>query len=396
MGRRLKKLEKLKKTFNRFNPWQDGLKTSVLCIFAAEKPLLCIRHQKQKIMQKIKTALLSYGMSGKVFHAPFLDLHPGFELLGSWERTKKLIQLDYSGVTSYPSLEAVLDSDAELIVVNTPVGTHFEYAKKVLLAGKHAIVEKAFTTTVAEAQELTDLAKSKGLKLAVFQNRRWDSDFKTVKKILDETILGEIVEAEFHFDRYNPLLSPKIHKETANDGAGILKDLGPHLIDQALCLFGMPKSVFADIRITRKNSIVDDYIDILLFYSDKRVRLKAGFFVREPNPSFVLHGKKGSFLKPRGDVQEDELKLGKKPNTTTWGTEPKDKEGILHTEINNTIIREKIPTLQGNYYDYFDGVYQAITQDVPEPVTAQEGTNVMQIIEAAIQSNAEQKVITLG
>jgi predicted dehydrogenase len=350
-------------------------------------------HQKQKIMQQIKTALLSYGMSGKVFHAPFLDLHPGFELLGSWERTKKLIQLDYSGVTSYPSLEAVLESDAELIVVNTPVGTHFEYAKKVLLAGKHAIVEKAFTTTVAEAQELTNLAKAKELKLAVFQNRRWDSDFKTVKKILDESVLGEIVEAEFHFDRYNPLLSPKIHKETANDGAGILKDLGPHLIDQALCLFGMPKGVFADIRITREHSIVDDYIDILLLYSNKRVRLKAGFFVREPNPSFVLHGKKGSFLKPRGDVQEDELKLGKKPNTTTWGTEPKDKEGILHTEINNTIIREKIPTLQGNYYDYFDGVYQAITQDIPEPVTAQEGTNVMQIIEAAIQSNAEQKVI---
>lgn len=349
-----------------------------------------------KIMQKIKTALLSYGMSGKVFHAPFLALHPGFELLGSWERTKKLIQEEYPSVTSYPSLEAVLESDAELIIVNTPVGTHFEYAKKVLLAGKHAVVEKAFTTTVAEAQELTDLAKNKGLKLAVFQNRRWDSDFKTVQKITTDNMLGEIVEAEFHFDRYNPILSPKIHKETANAGAGILKDLGPHLVDQALCLFGMPKGVFADIRITREHSIVDDYIDILLYYADKRVRLKAGFFVREANPAFVLHGKKGSFLKPRGDVQEDELKLGEKPNLTTWGTEPKDKEGLLHTEKKGTIIREKIPTLQGNYYDYFDGVYQAITQNLPEPVTAQEGTNVMQIIEAASQSSAQQKVITIG
>jgi predicted dehydrogenase len=346
-------------------------------------------------MQKIKTALLSYGMSGKVFHAPFLDLHPGFELLGAWERSKKLIQKEYPNGRSYPSLESVLDSDATLIVVNTPVGTHFDYAKQVLLAGKHALVEKAFTTTLAEAQELSDLAKAKGLKLAVFQNRRWDSDFKTVQKILADNVLGEIVEAEFHFDRYNPILSPKIHKETANDGAGILKDLGPHLIDQALCLFGMPQSVFADIRITREQSIVDDYIDILLYYPDKRVRLKAGFFVREANPSFVLHGKKGSFLKPRGDVQEDELKLGKKPNLTTWGTEPKDKEGLLHTEINGKVIREKIPTIQGNYYAYFDGLYQAITKNQLEPVTAEEGANVMRIIEAAIQSNAQQKGIVL-
>lgn len=347
-------------------------------------------------MQKIKTALLSYGMSGKVFHAPFLRLHPGFELLGSWERSKKLIQKDYPTVTSYPNMEAVLESDAELIVVNTPVETHFDYAKKVLLSGKHALVEKAFTTTVAEAQELMELAKAKGLKLAVFQNRRWDSDFKTVQKILANTVLGDIVEAEFHFDRYNPVLSPKIHKETANPGAGILKDLGPHLIDQALCLFGMPNSVFADIRVTREHSVVDDYIDIMLYYTDKRVRLKAGFFVREANPAFVLHGKKGSFLKPRGDVQEDDLKLGKIPNLTTWGTEPKEKEGVVHTEINGAIIREKIPTLQGNYYGYFDGLYHSILENNPEPVTAQDGANVMQIIEAAIESNAQQKVITIG
>ncbi len=132
-------------------------------------------------MQKIKVALLSYGMSGKVFHAPFLEFHPGFELFGSWERSKKLIQLDYPELKSYPTLEAILEDDIDLIVVNTPVGTHFEYAKKVLLAGKHAIVEKAFTTTVAEARELATLAKEKGLKLSVFQNRRWDSDLKTVQ-----------------------------------------------------------------------------------------------------------------------------------------------------------------------------------------------------------------------
>lgn len=346
-------------------------------------------------MQKIKTALLSYGMSGKVFHAPFLNIHPGFELLGSWERSKKLNQEDYPEVKSYPSLEDLLADDVDLVIVNTPVGTHYEYAKKVLLAGKHAVVEKAFTTTVAEAQELNKIAKEKGVKLAVFQNRRWDSDFKTVQKVIEDGVLGDLVEAEFHFDRYNPLLSPKAHKETANDGAGILKDLGPHLIDQAVCLFGSPKSVFADIRITRENSLVDDWIDLQLIYENFRVRLKAGFFVREANPAFTVHGKKGSFLKPRGDVQEDKLKEGEKPNLESWGTESEDLQGLLHTEIDGKTIREKIPTLQGNYFSFFDGVFNSITNDVAEPVTAEAGVKVMQVIEAAIASNTQRKVIDL-
>jgi predicted dehydrogenase len=346
-------------------------------------------------MQKIKTALLSYGMSGKVFHAPFLNFHPGFELLGAWERSKKLIHQDFPEVKSYATIEDVLNDEVDLVIVNTPVETHYEYAKKVLFAGKHTIVEKAFTTTVAQAQELAAIAKEKGVKLAVFQNRRWDSDFKTVQKIISDKLLGEIVEAEFHFDRYNPLLSPKQHKETASSGAGILKDLGPHLIDQALCLFGLPIAVFADIRITREHSLVDDYLDILLYYSNFRVRLKAGFFVREAIPSYVIHGKKGSFLKPRGDVQEDDLKLGKKPNLDAWGTESSEKKGVLHTEINGKIAKEYIPTLQGNYFDFFNGVYHSIIYDTVEPVTAQDGLNVMQIIEAAILSSERMTVIHL-
>ena len=226
-------------------------------------------------MQKIKTALLSYGMSGKVFHAPFVNFHSGLELIGSWERSKKLIQQDFPEVKSYATIDELLEDTVDLVIVNTPVETHYEYAKQVLLAGKHAIVEKAFTTTVAQAQELAAIAKEKGVKLAVFQNRRWDSDFKIVKKVLDENLLGDLVEAEIHFDRYNPILSPKIHKETSNAGAGILKDLGPHIIDQALFLFGLPNGVFADIRVTRKNSVVDDCIDLLLIYEDFSVRIKA-------------------------------------------------------------------------------------------------------------------------
>lgn len=346
-------------------------------------------------MQKIKTALLSFGMSGKVFHAPFLSFHPGFELVGSWERSQKKIQEDYPDAKSYSSFEALLEDDIDLVIVNTPVETHFEYAKKALLAGKHIVVEKAFTTTAAEAAELNILAKAKGLKLAVFQNRRWDSDFKTVKSIYSQGILGDIVEAEFHFDRYNPKLSPKPHKESFNPGAGILKDLGPHLIDQAVHLFGFPNAVFADIRITRDNSAVDDYIDILLYYSSLRVRLKSGFFVREAIPSYVLHGKKGSFLKSRGDVQEDDLKAGKKPDLIHWGKELTAQEGILNTEKDGAIIYEKVPTLSGNYYDFFDDLYHAIVYGKTEPVTATEGAKVMRIIEAAIQSSSEKRVVSL-
>lgn len=345
-------------------------------------------------MTVLKTVLLSFGMSGRVFHAPFISMHPGFCLMGAWERSRKSIQDFYPGVTSYPALEDVLKDDAvDLIIVNTPTYTHFDYAKKALLANKHVIVEKAFTTTVAEAIELKELAAKQNKKIAVFQNRRWDSDFKTIQQILKEGLLGDINEAEIHFDRYNLSLSPKQHKELAGPGAGILKDLGPHIIDQALCLFGTPQSVFADIRITRADSQVDDWFDIILFYPTFRVRLKAGFIVREPLPAYSFHGTKGSFLKSRADVQEANLNAGIKPDVNTWGTEPEEMQGILHAEVNGEIIRKKITSLPGNYYDFFDGVYTAITQNSQMPVSADDGINVMKIIELAILSNAQKSVV---
>ena len=166
-------------------------------------------------MPPIKTALLSFGMSGKLFHAPFIHIHPGFELLGAWERSIKIIGEFYPGVKSYPTLESILEDDTiDLVVVNTPTATHFEYAKKSLLAGKHVVVEKAFTTTVAEAIELKELAEKLNKKISVYQNRRYDSDFKTVKKIISEGWLGEIVEAEIHYDRYKPLLNPKLRLQS--------------------------------------------------------------------------------------------------------------------------------------------------------------------------------------
>jgi scyllo-inositol 2-dehydrogenase (NADP+) len=347
-------------------------------------------------MQIIHTALLSFGMSGRVFHAPFIQLHPGFKLVGAWERTKKNIGDHYPSTKSYASLEEVLaDPVIDLVIVNTPTYTHYEYAKKTLMAGKHAVVEKAFTATVAEALELMELSQSQGKKISVFQNRRWDSDFKTVQQIIHHGFLGEIVEATFSYDRYNPALSPKEHKEKPSAGAGILKDLGPHLIDQALVLFGMPRSVFADIRITRKHSQVDDYFQLLLYYPTHRVRLHSGYFFREPGPSFIVHGTKGSFLKTRADVQEARLQAGQKPSTGEWGLEPESEQGLLHTEKDGKVVREKVKSLPGNYLTYYEGVYQAITENQPMPVDANDGINVMRIIEAAIKSNLEQRVILL-
>jgi scyllo-inositol 2-dehydrogenase (NADP+) len=345
-------------------------------------------------MAGIKTALCSFGMSGWVFHAPFIHVHTGFELYAVFERTKSLAEKKYPGIKTYRTLEAMLADDAiELVIVNTPNYTHFEYAKLVLQAGKHVVIEKPFTNTVAEAKELITLAEKQYRKLSVYQNRRWDSDFKTVQKIVQQKLLGEIVEAEIHFDRYNETLSKKQHKETPGPGAGILPDLGPHVIDQALQLFGMPKAIFADATNLRTISLVEDYFELILFYNGLRVRLKAGQLVRETLPAYIIHGTTGSFIKPRADVQERELQKEKSPADADWGTEPAEGKGLLHTTIDGKMIREFIPSEKGNYMSYYDGMYDAIRNNKAVPVTAAEGLNVIMLIEAAFTSVAEKRIV---
>lgn len=347
-------------------------------------------------MQKIKTAICSYGMSGKLFHAPFLSVHQGFELYGVWERSVKEAAKKYTTIKSFDTYEAMLDDESiELVVVNTPNYTHFDFAKKALLAGKHVVVEKPFCITEAECEALIQLAEQKNKLLSVYQNRRYDSDYKVIKKVVDENLLGNIVEAEFHFDRYRPELSPKPHKESSMPGAGLLYDLGAHLIDQSLGLFGMPQALFADVAAMRKAAVVDDYFELLLFYPTKRVRVKASNLVREAQPAYVLHGTKGSFIKARSDVQEKALLDGMAPNSKDWGKEPENERGLLHTEKDGAIIKELLPAVNGNYMEYYEGIYQSLSNNVNLPVTAQEGKRVIQIIEKAIESNREQKVVAI-
>lgn len=347
-------------------------------------------------MSNINTALCSFGMSGWVFHAPFITNTPGFNFYGVWERTKNLAQEKYPGVKTFRSLEELLaDRNIELVIVNTPSVTHYDYAMQVIQAGKHLIVEKPFTATVLQAEELIAAAKEKNVKLSVYHNRRYDSDYRTIKKILNEGLLGKIIEAEIHYDRYVPELSYKIHKETPTPGVGALYDLGSHLIDQALQLFGMPVALFADITINRPGSKVDDYFDVKLFYPDHRVILKSSYYVREALPGYQLHGTLGSFIKHKTDVQETDLQANKKPGGENWGVEPENQKGLLHTEKDGKVIKEFITSLKGNYGDYYQAVYNAIRNNAPVPVKGEEAMNVIKIIETAIKSNKEKHVIEL-
>ena len=335
-------------------------------------------------------------MSGWVFHAPFITTNPDFKLYGVWERTKNLAQEKYPWIKTFRSLEELLaDENVELVVVNTPSVTHYGYAKKSILAGKHVIAEKPFTATVAQADELNALAKKKNVLLSVYQNRRYDSDYKTVKKVLDANLLGEIIDAEIRYDRYVPDLSYKVHKETPTPAVGCLYDLGSHLIDQALQFFGMPVALFADMAINRPDSKVDDYFDVKLFYPSHRVSLKSSYYVREAMPGYQIHGRLGSFIKHKTDVQETDLQLHKTPGGDTWGVEPESQKGLLHTVRNETVVKEYLPSERGNYGEYYDGIYRAIRFHEKPPVTAEDGRNIIAVIEAAIKSNKEKKVIEL-
>lgn len=342
----------------------------------------------------INTALLSFGSSGRVFHAPLLQAHPGFRLSGCWERSTKVLNRFYPSATSYDTLEQVLtDPSIDLVIVNTPTATHYEYTRKALEHGKHAVTEKAFTTTAEEAMTLHELAQEKQRRLAVFQNRRWDSDFQSVFRVLQQGRVGDVVEAILAFARYRPELSPKKHKEEPGPGAGIIKDLGAHVIDQALLLFGMPDAVFADIGVTREGSKVDDYFDILLVYSDKRVHAKGGYFYKQPTPEYAIFGKRGSFLKTRSDVQEAQLRAGMTPDDDDYGIEPDSAAGRLCVDDAGHTVEQEIISPRGNYLKFYDGLYESLVRDRNEPVTTVEGIHVMQIIDAAFESHRQGRLV---
>lgn len=349
-------------------------------------------------MQLVKVGLCAFGMSGKVFHAPFLNEHPGFFMSAVVERTKEDSKEKYPEAVIYRSVEDMLQqSDIEVVVVNTPVQTHFEYAKMALEAGKNVIVEKPFTVNAKEAEELVQLAEDKGLFLSVYQNRRFDRDFLQVQKILNDKKIGEIKEAEIRFDRFRTEPSGKQHKENPKqEGAGSLHDLGAHLVDQAVQLFGFPEKLFADVFSMKGSNFANDYFEIILFYkNDLRVRLKSSVFSKEAHYAYTIHGNKGSFLQERSDNQENELVSGAIPVFGEDWVKPLDSsDGILnYLNENSETERMLISSEPGNYMNYYHAIYEHIVFGYPLPSPGKEVILNMKIVDAALESAKEGKII---
>ena len=344
----------------------------------------------------INVALASYGMSGEIFHAPLIAAHPHFQLKTVVERHREKSKEKYPEVSVVKNYEALLnDAAIDLIVVNTPNALHFEMCKQALEAGKHLIVEKPFTNTTEEAEQLIQLAKEKNLVLTVFQNRRWDSDFLTVQKVVKSGLLGDMVEFEAHYDRFRNYVEADTWKEETGPGSGILYNLGSHMIDQALVLFGMPKNITATLGVQRKGGQVQDYYHLILGYDAVQVILKSSYLVREHGPRYILHGHQGSFLKYGLDPQEDALKAGAVPGSKGWGLEPESQWGMINTEVKGLHITGEIETEAGNYLLFYDNVYEAIREQKPLAVKPEQARDVIRVIEGAMESSKSGKTIAL-
>ena len=340
----------------------------------------------------ISTAVISYGISARTFHLPFLQTHGGYSIDMILERNGNSCLAKYPHAKLVKTLDEVLaDPGIELVVICSPNTTHFPYAKAALLAGKHVVVEKPFTNTSEEAMELMQLSKETGKICSVYQNRRYVGHFLTMKKIIEEGMIGEPREFFAHYDRYRP--DPRTYglwREEALPGSGIFYDLGPHLIDQSLVLFGKPDAILADIRCMKPYSKVDDYFDVKLFYKNLIVTLHASMLVREMGPRYMIHGTKGSFVKYGDDPQEELLKAGQLPVGKEWGKEVPSLYGLLHTEMEGKIIREPYPTLQGSYASYYANLYKSIKKGASLQETPEDGYWVIRLIELAFESSKRQ------
>lgn len=352
-------------------------------------------------MQLVKVGLCAFGMSGKVFHAPFLKEHPGFLMSAIVERSKEESKDKYSDATIYRSVDDMLkNADLDVVVVNTPVQTHFEFAKMALEAGKNVIVEKPFTVTVSEAEELVKLAEDKNLFLSVYQNRRFDRDYLQVQKIIAEGKLGTVKEVEIRFDRFRTEASGKEHKENPEQsGSGSVHDLGSHLVDQAVQLFGFPEKLFADVFSMKGEEFANDYFEILLYYkNDLRLRLKSSVFTKEDHYAYKIHGDKGSFLQERTDDQENQLAAGTVPvYGKEWMQPLKESDGILnYIDENSESKRITTSSQPGNYMNYYQQIYEHIVFGYALPSLGNEVVQNMKIIEAALESSKKGKVLDLN
>ncbi len=340
----------------------------------------------------IRTALSSFGMSGAVFHAPFLLAHPGFDIVKVLERSKNLSSEQLPKSTIVRSYDAILkDKTIDLVVINTPNYMHFDMARMALQHGKHVLIEKPITPTAKEAIQLTQLGQKNGLVVATYHNRRFDSGYKTLQAIIKNQELGAISSFESRFDRYRPTIGPKKWKEAPHPGAGILYDLGAHLIDEALSLFGTPDKIKATLEIQRKEGTVIDFFKLILIYPNMQATLSAGMLEKDPTPRYFIKGDKANFKKFGNDVQEAQLIEKASPLKDNWGEEHPKDWGLLF----NDKAERKVRSQAGNYMDYFNNLFNAIVLKEPLVITTTDAINVIKVIESAIESNKLKTTISV-
>lgn len=336
----------------------------------------------------INTGIIGFGLSGRVFHLPFLHLNPGFRIRKIVERNSddsKTFYPDVVVVRNYTDL--LNDPEIDLIVICTPNHLHYRMAKDCLKAGKHVVVEKPFTLNTIEADDLIRISEEADLRIFVYHNRRWDGDFLTIRKLLKSGALGDLNEYEAHFDRYRPEIPNHSWREEKNNGGGVLFDLGSHLIDQALVLFGLPGELEAEIEMQRNGSKVDDYFRIVLFYENFRVILTSGMLVSEPGPRYILHGVLGSFIKYGIDPQENDLRQGLAPESENWGTESPDKWGLITIDYLDLNVHGSIESEAGCYQEFYKNVHDVLTGNAEMVIKSSEARNVIRIIEFAQESS---------
>jgi predicted dehydrogenase len=330
-------------------------------------------------------ALIGFGYAGRVFHAPLIAATPGLALAAIGSRQGSRVGSAYPGVDVIPDpLAAARHPDIDLVVIATPNDTHAPLAETALRAGKHVVVDKPFTITLAEARALAAIAGAAGRVLSVFQNRRWDSDFLGVARELLAGRIGEILELRSEMSRYRPQIRDR-WRERAGPGAGIWYDLGPHLIDQALVLFGPPETVLADLQIQRSGGAAVDWFEAILGYGRKRVILTSSMLAADSGRRFLVRGTSGSLLKRRGDPQEKQLVSGRTPGSPGWGSDP-DPLLLIAGEAASPA---EVAAPAGNYLGYYLALRDALRGEAEPPVTPGQAATVMAIIEAGMRSAEE-------
>lgn len=329
----------------------------------------------------IRVALIGYGYSGRTFHAPLVAAVDGLELRLVSSRDAARVEADIPGIVVSSDPEAVATSDAvDLVVVASPNDSHAPLARAALAAGKHVVVDKPFTLDLAEARELAALAEERGLLLSVFHNRRWDSDFLSVERAVSDGEIGTVTHFESHFDRFRPQVRDR-WRERDGPGSGVWFDLGPHLVDQAMLLFGPPDRVQANLFCQRLGALADDWAHVVLDYPDRRAVLHASMLAAGGAPRFALHGTAGSLVKALPDPQEGQLLAGMRPGAPGWGEDPDPL--VVHEPGGGRRMR---PAVAGDQRRYYAGIVDALSGSGTHPVTSVQAVAVMAVIEAATVS----------